>query len=179
VTCTLHARGLAANYGSRELFRGLDLVVAPGDVVGLVGPNGSGKSTLLQMLAGSRAPDAGSVHLAPPTGVVGYLAQEPERLAGESVRAFLLRRTGVGPADAAMQAAAQAMADGEAGADDRYAAALDRWLLLGGADFDERTAAVLADLGLDLDLELPTIALSGGQAARAGLGALLLSRYDV
>ncbi len=179
MTCTLHARGLAANYGSRELFRGLDLVVAPGDVVGLVGPNGSGKSTLLQMLAGSRAPDAGSVHLAPPTGVVGYLAQEPERLAGESVRAFLLRRTGVGPADAAMQAAAQAMADGEAGADDRYAAALDRWLLLGGADFDERTAAVLADLGLDLDLELPTIALSGGQAARAGLGALLLSRYDV
>ena len=178
VTVTLHARGLAASYGSRELFAGLDLVVAPGDVVGLVGPNGSGKSTLLRMLAGVRAPDAGTVTTAPPNGNLGFLAQEPERLPGETVRAFLLRRTGVADADARMQAEAQAMGDMVPGADDRYATALERWLALGGADFDERTAAVLAELGLDVDLELPTTALSGGQAARAGLAALLLSRYD-
>ena len=178
VTVTLHARGLAASYGSRELFTGLDLVVAPGDRIGLVGPNGSGKSTLLRILAGLRAPDAGTVHLAPPTGTLGYLAQEPERLPGESVRAFLLRRTGVAAADSHMQQTAQAMADGLAGADDRYAEALDRWLALGGADIDERTASVLAELGLDVDLELAMTALSGGQAARAGLAALLLSRYD-
>ncbi|MBL8729411.1 MAG: ABC-F family ATP-binding cassette domain-containing protein, partial [Planctomycetes bacterium] len=55
---------------------------------------------------------------------------------------------------------------------------LEHWLALGGADLEERTAAVLAELGLDVDLELPTTALSGGQAARAGLAALLLSRYD-
>ena len=178
MTVTLHARGLAASYGSRELFSGLDLVVAPGDVVGLVGPNGSGKSTLLRILAGLRAPDAASVHVAPPTGSLGYLAQEPERLPGETVRGLLARRTGVAAADAAMQEAAQQMGDGVTGADDRYAEALERWLALGGADLDERTAAVLADLGLTVDLELPTTALSGGQAARAGLAALLLSRYD-
>ena len=46
---------------------GLDLVVAPGDVIGLVGPNGAGKSTLLRMLAGLETPERGSVSLSPPT----------------------------------------------------------------------------------------------------------------
>jgi ATPase subunit of ABC transporter with duplicated ATPase domains len=176
---TMHARGLTAAFGSRQLFSGLDLVVAPGDVVGLVGPNGSGKSTLLRMLAGLRTPDAGQVVLAPPTSTIGFLVQEPERFAGESLRQFLQRRTGVGVAEAAMQAAAEALADPSEVAADRYAQALDRWLSLGGADFDERLAATLADLELRVDPELPMQALSGGQAARAGLAALLLSRYDV
>ncbi len=176
---TLHARGLAAAFGNRDLFTGLDLVVAPGDVVGLVGPNGSGKSTLLRILAGLRAPEAGTVSVAPPTATRGFLAQEPDRLPGETVRGYLGRRTGVADADAAMQQTAHDLGLGRPGADERYADALDRWLALGGADFEERTAAVIADLGLDVDLDLPTIALSGGQAARAGLAALLLSRYDV
>ena len=52
MSATLQARGVAAGQGDRELFAGLDLVVAPGDVVGLVGPNGAGKTTLLRILAG-------------------------------------------------------------------------------------------------------------------------------
>ncbi|MCB9879228.1 MAG: ABC-F family ATP-binding cassette domain-containing protein [Planctomycetes bacterium] len=175
---TLHARGVAASFGSRELFSGLDLVVAPGDVVGLVGPNGSGKSTLLRILAGLRAPDAGEVLVTPKTGTLGYLTQEQERLPGESLRAFLGRRTGVAAADAEMQRTAEELGEGVDGADDRYAVALDRWLALGGADFDDRMAAVIDEIGLDVDLELEMVALSGGQAARAGLAALLLSRYD-
>ncbi|MGE0143707.1 MAG: ABC-F family ATP-binding cassette domain-containing protein [Planctomycetota bacterium] len=176
---TLHARGLAAAYGGRDLFSGLDLVVAPGDVVGLVGPNGSGKSTLLRILAGLRAPEAGRVSTAPPDGTIGYLAQEPDRIEGETVRAFLARRTSVAAAEAGMQAAADSLAEGRDGADLRYADALDRWLALGGADFEERLLTVTADLALDVDLDLPMTALSGGQAARAGLAALMLSRYDV
>ena len=178
MSVTIYCKGLAAAFGARELFHGLDLVIAPGDVVGLVGPNGTGKSTLLRILAGLRPADAGTVTVAPPTATLGYLAQEPERLPGESVRALLERRTGVAAAEAAMNAAAQAMGDGQPGADDRYSVALERWLALGGADLAERTAAVVADLGLEVDLDLPVTALSGGQAARAGLAALLLSRYD-
>ena len=53
MSATLVARGLAAGHGARVLFSGLDLVVAPGDVVGLVGVNGAGKSTLLRTLAGT------------------------------------------------------------------------------------------------------------------------------
>ncbi|GIE31326.1 ABC transporter ATP-binding protein [Actinoplanes italicus] len=175
MSATLIARELAAGHGDRTLFTGLDLVVAPGDVIGLVGVNGAGKTTLLRTLAGLIATESGSVSLSPPTANVGYLPQERERRAGETVRGFLGRRTGVTAAQEAMDAAAVALAEGEAGADDRYAAALDRWLDLGGADLDERIAE--ADLGFDLDL--PMTALSGGQAARAGMASLLLSRYDV
>ena len=48
MSATLIAKGLAAAHGDRVLFSGLDLVVAPGDVIGLVGANGAGKSTLLR-----------------------------------------------------------------------------------------------------------------------------------
>ena len=52
MSATLVARDLSAGHGARVLFSGLDLTVAPGDVIGLVGANGAGKSTLLGLLAG-------------------------------------------------------------------------------------------------------------------------------
>jgi ATPase subunit of ABC transporter with duplicated ATPase domains len=177
MSATLIAKGLGAEFADRTLFSGLDLVVAPGDVIGLVGANGAGKSTLLRILAGLTAPAEGEFTLSPPLAVVGHLPQEPERRPGESVREFLGRRTGVTGAQAALDAAAHALATGTD--DDSYSLALDRWLALGGADLDERAEAVAADLGLAIDLDQPMTSLSGGQAARAGLASLLLSRYDI
>ncbi|WP_328616404.1 ATP-binding cassette domain-containing protein [Amycolatopsis sp. NBC_00355] len=179
MSATLVAKDLAAGHGDRLLFSGLDLVVAPGDVVGLVGVNGAGKSTLLRTLAGLATPDDGEVRLNPPTATVGHLPQEPERREGESVRAFLARRTGVSAAQADLDRATDALTAGEDGSDDQYATALDRWLALGGADLDDRAGEVAADLGLAVDLDQLMTSLSGGQAARAGLASLLLSRYDV
>ncbi len=179
MSATLIAKDLTAGHGDRILFEDLDLVVAPGDVVGLVGVNGAGKSTLLRTLAGLAPREQGSVSLSPPTATVGYLPQEPERRPGETVRGFLARRTGVTAAQAALDAATEALTAGSAGADDAYANALERWLDLGGADLDERAEQVAAELGLDVDLDHPMTGLSGGQAARAGLASLLLSRYDV
>ncbi len=117
--------------------------------------------------------------ISPPAASVGYLPQEPDRFPGETVRQFLARRTGVAVADDAMQAAAEALAAGTPGADDAYSRELDRWLTLGGADLDERADAVVAGLGLTVELDHPMTSLSGGQAARAGLASLLLSRYDI
>ncbi|ALE79202.1 ABC-F family ATP-binding cassette domain-containing protein [Pseudonocardia alni] len=179
MSATLHVTGLAAGHGDRPLFSGLDLVVAPGDVIGLVGANGAGKSTLLTVLAGSRPPDDGSLTLAPPDATVGHLPQEPDRRPGETVAGFLARRTGVADAQATMDAEAEGLASGTPGADDRYAAALDRWLALGGADLDERSGEVLREVGLAVGPDAPMTGLSGGQAARANLAALLLSRYDL
>ncbi|MEU3352378.1 ABC-F family ATP-binding cassette domain-containing protein [Streptomyces sp. NPDC037389] len=179
MSATLVAKDLVAGHGDRTLFSGLDLVVAPGDVIGLVGANGAGKSTLLRMLAGLATPERGTLRLSPPTATVGHLPQEPERRAGESVRAFLARRTGVAAAQTALDAATQALVDGAPGADDAYSVALERWLDLGGADLDERADEVAASLGLGVGLDRPMTGLSGGQAARAGLASLLLSRYDV
>ncbi|KAA1034802.1 ABC-F family ATP-binding cassette domain-containing protein [Pseudonocardia sp. EV170527-09] len=179
MSATLHVTGLAAGHGDRPLFSGLDLVVAPGDVIGLVGANGAGKSTLLTVLAGSRPADDGSLTLAPPDATVGHLPQEPDRRPGETVAGFLARRTGVADAQATMDAEAEGLASGTPGADDRYAAALDRWLALGGADLDERSGEVLREVGLTVGPDAPMTGLSGGQAARANLAALLLSRYDL
>jgi ATP-binding cassette subfamily F protein 3 len=47
-------------YGTKVIFRKLDLLVERGDRIALVGPNGTGKSTLMRMLSGVEAPDAGS-----------------------------------------------------------------------------------------------------------------------
>ncbi len=179
VSTTLHARGLSAEHGERTLFSGLDLTLAPGDVIGLVGVNGAGKSTLLRMLADRRAP-SGSITLSPPDATIGYLAQEPERIPGETVLEFLGRRTGVTAAQQAMDAAAERLADG---GDDEYSPALEHWLALGGADLDQRALEVAGELGLAESLpnglDTPMTGLSGGQAARAGLASVLLSRFDI
>ncbi|MCE4942391.1 MULTISPECIES: ABC-F family ATP-binding cassette domain-containing protein [Streptomyces] len=179
MSATLVAKDLAAGHGERVLFSGLDLVVAPGDVIGLVGANGAGKSTLLRLLAGLATPEQGGLALSPPTATVGHLPQEPERRAGESVRAFLARRTGVADAQRTLDATTEALAEGRPGADDAYATALERWLALGAADLDERAEETAAQLGLAISLDQPMTTLSGGQAARASLASLLLSRYDV
>ncbi|MFF9165943.1 MULTISPECIES: ABC-F family ATP-binding cassette domain-containing protein [unclassified Streptomyces] len=179
MTATLVAKNLAAGHGDRSLFSGLDLVVAPGDVIGLVGANGAGKSTLLKLLGGLLPPEEGELRLSPPTATVGHLPQEPERRPGETVREFLARRTGVAAAQRAMDEATQGLVDEVPGADDTYAASLERWLGLGGADLDERAEEVADSLGLAVGLDQPMTSLSGGQAARASLASLLLSRYDV
>jgi ATPase subunit of ABC transporter with duplicated ATPase domains len=179
MSATMIVRELAAGHGDRTLFSSLDLVVAPGDVIGLVGVNGAGKTTLLRTLAGLLPVEAGAVTLSPPTANVGYLPQERDRRPGETVRDFLARRTGVGPAQAAMDRAAEDLAGDVPGSDETYAVALERWLDLGGADLEERAEQVAAELGLAVALDHPMTALSGGQAARAGMASLLLSRYDV
>jgi ATPase subunit of ABC transporter with duplicated ATPase domains len=188
MTATLVARGVAGGYGHRTLFDELDLTVAPGDVVGVVGANGAGKSTLLRLLAGIDEPQAGSIALAPADAFVGWLPQEHERVPGESVVAYIGRRTGCTAATRDMDAAAQALGDPALATDgvdpsDAYSSALERWLASGAADLEERIPAVLADLGLVFEdaraEEVLMTSLSGGQAARVGLAALLLSRFDI
>ena len=194
MTATLVANGIAGGHAHRTLFDGLDLTVAPGDVVGVVGVNGAGKSTLLRILAGELQPQAGEIHLAPGDAFVGWLPQEHERIAGETVAEYIARRTGCARATAEMDAAALALGDpnppaGGADPNDVYAAALDRWLASGAADLEERLPAVLAELGLDtaesagaataVSGSTLMTSLSGGQAARVGLAALLLSRFDI
>jgi ATPase subunit of ABC transporter with duplicated ATPase domains len=205
VTATLVAQGLAGGYAHRTLFEDLDLTVAPGDVVGVVGANGAGKSTLLGILGGAIPPLAGTVSLAPSDAFVGWLPQEHERVEGETIAQYVARRTGCTEASARMDAAAAMLAvttvpDGlDAG--EEYSIALERWLASGAADLDERLPAVLADLGLAVGSSGGTVAgaqaahdgtaitaitadslmtsLSGGQAARVGLAALICSRFDI
>ncbi len=179
MSATLVAKDLSGGHAHRTLFEHLDLTVAPGDVIGVLGANGAGKTTLLRLLAGDVAPLDGSVQAAPRDAFVGWLPQEHERVAGETVAGYVARRTGAAQATAAMEAAAEDLGSGRPGVDDEYARALDHWLASGAPDLDERIAPVLADLGSDVGPDALMTSLSGGQAARAALAALLLSRFDV
>jgi ATPase subunit of ABC transporter with duplicated ATPase domains len=156
------ATNITKEYGATVVLDRVSLTVPPGARIGVVGPNGSGKSTLLRILAGVDEPSAGRVER---MGTVGYLPQEPERRQGETLRGFLARRAGVADAEARM----------ERGDFD----AVDEFVALGGGDLESRARKVIAQLGIavPLDARLPT--LSGGEAARVSLAALLLSRFDV
>ncbi len=58
--------------GGRKLFGPMDLMMGPGDKLGLLGGNGSGKSTLLKLLAGQLAPDSGKIKRADGLKVVTF-----------------------------------------------------------------------------------------------------------
>ena len=179
MSATLVARQLSGGHGHRALFESLDLTVAPGDVVGIVGANGAGKTTLLRLLAGHATPLAGTVSTTPSDAFLGWLPQEHERVPGETLAGYLARRTGAAEATAAMEATATALGSGELGAEEAYAVAFDRWMASGAPDLDERIPSMLAELGLDAAGDALMTSLSGGQAARAALAALLLSRFDL
>ncbi|SDM28348.1 Multicopper oxidase [Lentzea albidocapillata subsp. violacea] len=72
---TLVASGIEKSYRHhRQVLRGADVTLRPGEVIGLVGENGSGKSTLMKILVGVLRPDAGTVSV---SGRPGYCRQEP------------------------------------------------------------------------------------------------------
>ncbi len=68
-------QGLAKAYGAQTLFTDINLVINPGDRVGLIGPNGSGKSTLLKIICTMEDEDRGAI-LRMKHCVISYLAQD-------------------------------------------------------------------------------------------------------
>ena len=161
---------------------GVDLVVAPGHRIGVVGPNGVGKSTLLQALAGLVPLDAGTgrAHAAdghrrlPPAGAVAS--------ATETVTAFLARRTGVTAATRRARGGhGDALAAGEPAAP---TTATPRPSIGGWRSAAPTSTPGSARCGptsgcrRGCSTSRPP-SLSGGEAARAGLAALLLARFDV
>ncbi|GAB3163414.1 ABC transporter ATP-binding protein [Amycolatopsis sp. NPDC004378] len=59
----VHLTGLRKHYGDVAAVDGVDLTIAPGEVVALLGPNGAGKSTTVDMILGLTKPDAGDVRV--------------------------------------------------------------------------------------------------------------------
>jgi ABC-2 type transport system ATP-binding protein len=88
--------GLRKSYGDVRAVRGVDLEIAPGEVVALLGPNGAGKSTMVDAILGLARPDAGEVRVFGDTprdaivkGVIGATLQEGALLDDVSVREML------------------------------------------------------------------------------------------
>jgi ABC-type sugar transport system ATPase subunit len=56
-------QGIEKTFGAVRALRGVDFIVLPGEVVGLVGDNAAGKSTLMKILSGSYVPDRGEIRI--------------------------------------------------------------------------------------------------------------------
>ena len=152
----LAARGLRKRFGATEALRGLDVDIAPGEVVAVMGPSGSGKSTLLHCLAGILTPDEGEVT---------FDGERIDRL-GETERSRL-RRTAFGFVFQFGQLVP------ELSAVENVALPL----LLDGTDrrdAERRAAAWFPRLGLDgLERRRPGD-MSGGQAQRVAVARALV-----
>jgi ATPase subunit of ABC transporter with duplicated ATPase domains len=171
----LDAQGVTQAFGARVVLEDVDLQVRDGDRIALVGRNGSGKSTLLRILAGEDTPDGGDVAR---HGTIAYL---PQLVATPflSAREAILERIGVAAATRELDRQARALQAGDLDAIDAHAAALDRWLALGGEDADSRLAGATTELRLTPKLlDRPLSQLSGGQASRAGLATVRVARCD-
>ncbi len=94
------------------------------------------------------------------------------------MRGLLARRTGIAAAESELDGLASRLG-GEPELAAAYSEALERFLALGGEDFDGRARAVLSDVGLDGIADRDVASLSGGEIARASLAATLLARFDV
>jgi ATPase subunit of ABC transporter with duplicated ATPase domains len=91
---TLAAHEISVHRGADAILERVTLAVTPGTRLGVVGPNGRGKTTLLRALAGLEELDGGSVKRNPSSLRIGYLPQERDIGADETLVAYLARRTG-------------------------------------------------------------------------------------
>lgn len=157
----LVARGVTKRFGQTDALRGVDVQVAPGEIVAVMGPSGSGKSTLLHCLAGILRPEAGEVRF---DGRRIDDLPDAERSA--------LRRASFGFVFQFGQLVAELTA----------AENVALPLLLAG--WSRRTALVEAETWFDrlgiggLELRRPG-ELSGGQAQRVALARALVARPRV
>jgi len=175
------------SFGAETILSAVTLQLQPGEKAGLIGPNGSGKTTLLKIIAGEMEPDGGAVHLARGTSL-GYLPQEPRRLAEGTLRRHLEHPLShIFSLQEEIAALEKEIAAHSAGQGDpppelleRYAVATARFETEGGYQVENRLLSVARGLGFsedDLSRDLSTF--SGGEKTRARLAGLLLRELDL
>ena len=160
---------LSLSVAGRTLLDRAELVVEPGQRIGLVGRNGAGKSTLMRAIAGDLAPDGGTIRLASRARLTQVKQEAPEGgatlvetvLAGDAQRLDLLRE-----ADHAEPL--------------RLAEIHERLRAIDADAAPSRAAAILAGLGFDEAAQArPVGSFSGGWRMRVALAAALVAEPEL
>ncbi|WP_320130533.1 ATP-binding cassette domain-containing protein [uncultured Sphaerochaeta sp.] len=145
--------GINVAYGDRSILRNADLLIRPGDRIGLVGPNGAGKTTLLKVIAEEEKPDDG-VLLVDSGTVIGYFSQNVGELSGRSALEEVLAGAGsvyeIGQQLSKLEhQMADPVAEPLSDADmDLYGELQTEVLAREGYDLEYRSEAVLTGLGI-------------------------------
>ena len=172
--------GISQAYGHVPLLDHLDLVVDRGDRFGLIGRNGTGKSTLMRVVAGLQPPDDGEIWRSPEARIA-WVPQEPEIAAGSSV--FEAVAEGLGAVRTAITEYHE-LAHRASTAGDDIGAVLERLAeiqsVLEAGDGWSLKAKVEATISrLELDADVATETLSGGQRKRVALARALVLGPDL
>jgi len=163
-------------YGERVIFDRGELLVRPGDRIGLVGPNGAGKTSLFRIIAGLERPDAGEVSMDPGT-VVGYFSQEVGEMSGRSALDEVMAGAGrVFELKSELESLEHRMGEGLAEAEmERYGELQSEFLHRGGYELETRARVILAGLGIAEGRQLEAVEnFSGGWKMRIALARILL-----
>ncbi|HTH13598.1 MAG TPA: ABC-F family ATP-binding cassette domain-containing protein, partial [Spirochaetia bacterium] len=169
-------------YGDRVLFANSDLLIRPGDKIGLVGPNGAGKTSLFRIITGEEEIDDGSVTVDPGV-VIGYFSQDVGEMRGRSALEEVL--TGAGRVhELAQELAALEHAMAEGTLDDagmgRYGEVQTEFLHLDGYEKETQAQTILTGLGIGPDRwDEPVEGFSGGWKMRIALAKILLLNPNV
>ncbi len=179
--------GLKVEFNAKALFDDVSYVINKKDRIGLTGKNGAGKSTMLKILAGLQTPTAGNVS-APKDVTIGYLPQvmilsDNYTVMEEAEQAF----GHIKELQEDIQRMNQELADRTDYESESYHKLIDRFthenerfLMMGGTNYQAEIERTLAGLGFSReDLLRPTSEFSGGWRMRIELAKLLLRRPDV
>ena len=183
----ISVEGLKVEFGVTPLFEDVSFVINKKDRIALVGKNGAGKSTMLKILSGLQRPTEGTV--AVQRGVsIGYLPQvmilsDTRTVIEEAEMAF----DHIHELQDKLERMNQELADrtdyeseGYHELIDRFTHDNERFLMMGGNNYQAEIERTLSGLGFDrYDFNRPTSEFSGGWRMRIELAKLLLRRPDV
>ena len=179
--------GLTVEFGVKPLFKDVSFVINERDRIALVGKNGAGKSTMLKILCGMQKPTSGAVSV-PNDTTIGYLPQvmklSDDTTVKEETRKAFADKTKM---EAKLKEMEQEMAertdyesDGYAELVERFTTEHERYMMMGGENYEAEIERTLTGLGFTRDdFERPTREFSGGWRMRIELAKILLRRPDV
>ncbi len=183
----ISVENLKVEFNATPLFEDVSYVINRKDRIALVGKNGAGKSTMLKILAGMQNPTVGNVSI-PRETTIGYLPQ---------VMKLSDNRTVMEEAEMAFEHIFEIQANVERMNNelaqrtdyesddyhkliDRFTQENDRFLMMGGTNFQSEIERTLMGLGFSrTDFTRSTSEFSGGWRMRIELAKLLLRRPDV